>query len=138
MSGYFAPSSGRVPAGGRPGAAVISVSNVFAGYPKLAAVNTPQLYIQRFPIGEQVPTLWLAVGGSDRIDLRAARAFQQYALLRLTHVPLMVVKGGGHEATVWRTALPPLLRWMTPQLTAAIRRVEMVDARHKGTVRHGA
>jgi hypothetical protein len=138
MSGYFAPSSGRVPAGGRPGAPPVSVANVFAGYPKLAAVNTPQLYIQRFPVGEQMPTLWLAVGGSDRIDLLAARAFQRYALIRLAHVPLMVVKGGGHEAAVWRAALPPLLKWMTPQLTAAIRRVEMLAEHHKATVHHRA
>jgi enterochelin esterase-like enzyme len=136
MSGYFAPENGHVPAGGRPGAPPVSVINVFAGYPKLAAANTPFKYIQRFPIGEPVPGLWLAVGGGDRADVRAARTFQQYAMLRLTSVPLVIIKGGGHQAAVWRAALPPLLKWMTPQLTGAARRVEILATRHRGAAPH--
>jgi hypothetical protein len=134
MSGYFAPDGGHVPAGGRPGAPPVFVNNVFAGYPKLQALNTPQAYIQRFPLGQYMPALWLAVGGSDRADLQAARSYQQYAMLRITNVPLLIIKGGGHQAAVWRAALPPLLRWMTPQLAAAARRVEML-AHHKGPAR---
>lgn len=130
MSGYFAPGGGHVPAGGRPGAPPVYVNNVFAGYPRLAAVNTPLEFIQRFPIGQYPPGIWLAVGGSDRADLQAARDFQQYAMLRLTTVPLIIVKGGGHQAAVWRAALPALLKWMTPQLEAADRRVEMLAAHH--------
>jgi enterochelin esterase-like enzyme len=134
MSGYFAPDAGHVPAGGRPGAPPVLEKNVFAGYPRLQALNTPQEYIQRFPIGQYPPGIWLAVGGSDRADLQAARDFQQFAMLRITNVPLMVVKGGGHQAAVWRAAMPALLRWMTPQLAAADRRVEMLAARHHATV----
>jgi hypothetical protein len=136
MSGYFAPGGGHLPAGGRPGAPPVFVSNVFAGYPKLEALNTPQDYIQRFPIGQYPPGIWLAVGGSDRADLQAAQAFQQYAMLRLTTVPLIVVNGGGHQAAVWRAAMPALLRWMTPQLAAADRRVQMLAARPRAAVPH--
>src|SRR5262249_58468771 len=118
-----------------PGAPAITVNNVFAGYPKLAAANTPQEYIQRFPLGQYPPSLWLAVGGIDRADLQAARIFQQYAMLRQTSVPLVIIKGGGHQAAVWRAALPPLLKWMTPQLTAMARRVEMLAAHQRGAPR---
>ena len=96
--------------------------------------ETAQDYIQRFPLGQYMPALWLAVGGSDRADLQAARTYQQYAMLRITNFPLVIIKGGGHQAAVWRAALPPLLRWMTPQLAAAARRVEML-AHHKGPAR---
>jgi enterochelin esterase-like enzyme len=131
LSGYFAPSNSHVPIGGRPGAPPVNVNNVFAHYPKLAAANTPYKYIQQFPIGEQVPALWLAVGGSDRADLEAAQAFRQYAMLRLTDVPLYVVKGGGHQAAVWRAALGPMLEWMTPQLNWADRQVQMIAAHNR-------
>jgi len=134
LSGYFAPISGNVPAGGQPGAPAITVSNVFARYPKLAVLNTPDLYIQQFPISERPPAMWLAVGGSDRGDLRAAQAFRQYVMFRRAGLPLVVIKGGGHQASVWRAAVPPLLTWMTPQLAATARRIEMLTGHHKGTV----
>jgi hypothetical protein len=57
-------------------------------------------------------------------------------MLRLTTVPLIVVKGGGHQAAVWRAAIPALLRWMTPQLAAADRRVQMLAARPRAAVPH--
>jgi hypothetical protein len=31
-------------------------------------------------------------------------------------VPYMIVPGGGHQGSVWRAALGPMLAWMTPQL----------------------
>jgi enterochelin esterase-like enzyme len=31
-------------------------------------------------------------------------------------VPIFLVPGGGHQGSVWRTALVPMLKWMTPQL----------------------
>jgi hypothetical protein len=52
-------------------------------------------------------------------------------MTRLTDVPLTVIPGGGHEATVWRAALGPMLQWMTPQLTSAARQVEIIAAREK-------
>ncbi len=109
LSGYFAPSTSQVPAGGRPGAAPVFVADVFARYPKLAALNTPDKYIEQVPLGAPIPAFWLAAGGEDRLYLPAAEVFQQYAMTRLSQVPLLVIKGGGHEATVWRAALRPML-----------------------------
>ena len=31
----------------------------------------------------------------------------------------MIVSGGGHQGSVWRAALGPMLTWMTPQLAQA-------------------
>ena len=30
-----------------------------------------------------------------------------------------VIVSGGHQGSVWRAALPPMLAWMTPQLAQA-------------------
>ena len=34
----------------------------------------------------------------------------------------MIVPGGGHQGSVWRAALGPMLAWMTPQLAVAAAR----------------
>ena len=123
LSGYFAPSNSHYPLNGVANAPVIGISNPFAGYPKLAAVNTPQESITQVPLGIQVPYFWLAAGAKDQGDVDAARVFQQYALTRLAEVPLLLVPGGHHSANVWRAALGPMLQWMTPRLTVSARAV---------------
>jgi hypothetical protein len=30
----------------------------------------------------------------------------------------MIIQGGGHQGSVWRAALGPMLTWMSPQLAA--------------------
>jgi enterochelin esterase-like enzyme len=136
LSGYFAPSTSQVPAGGRPGGAPIVIPDIFAEDPKLAALNSPSKYIEQVPLGAPVPAFWLAAGGEDRIYLSASRVFQQYAMTRLSQVPLLVIKGGGHEATVWRAALGPMLEWMTPRLTSSARGVEMIAAHTRILAHH--
>ena len=131
LSGYFAPSTSQVPAGGRPGGTPVFIANIFAHDPRLAALNTPEKLIGQMPLGASIPAFWLAAGGDDRIYLSASEAFQQYAMTRLSEVPLMVVPGGGHQATVWRAALGPMLEWMTPRLTTSARGVEMIAAHVK-------
>jgi S-formylglutathione hydrolase FrmB len=118
MSGYFAPNYSILPSKGNGGKGVY-VTNVFAGQPSLLARNTPYTYIQHFPLGERMPSIWLAAGGGDQIDVDNARVFRHLALHHLVSVPLVVIKGGGHQAMVWRNALAPMLKWMTPQLTKA-------------------
>jgi hypothetical protein len=130
MSGYFAPIYCVLPA--RDGKNVY-VNNVFAGHPRLEARNTPFTYIRHFPRAEPMPSIWLAAGGSDHYDVQAARVFRQLALARLARVPLVLISGGGHQAMVWRNALPLLLKWMTPQLSQAVGDITRHDLTAKRT-----
>jgi enterochelin esterase-like enzyme len=116
MSGYFAPISSQVPAGNKPGGKP-HVVNVFAGRPTQALINTPQEYITRVPIGTQLPTFWLAAGAQDKQDVAAAESFRQVLETRQAVVPFLILPGG-HQGSVWRAALGPMLAWMTPQLAA--------------------
>jgi enterochelin esterase-like enzyme len=114
MSGYFAPIPSQVPAGNKQGGKP-EVVNVFAGRPALELVNTPQDYLARVPITTQLPFFWLAAGAQDKSDLTAAEDFRQVAEIRQADVPFLIVPGG-HQGSVWRAALGPMLAWMTPQL----------------------
>jgi enterochelin esterase-like enzyme len=113
MSGYFAPVPSQIPAGNRPGGKPIQV-DVFAGNPALKLINTPQEYLARVPAFE-LPAFWLVAGAADRPDVAAAVYFRHLLLARLAKVPLLILPGG-HQGSVWRAALGPLLMWMTPQL----------------------
>jgi hypothetical protein len=114
MSGYFVPIPSQVPAGDKPGGKPTRV-NVFAGNPALELINTPAEYLARVPPAE-LPAFWLAAGAKDSSDVGAAVDFRQLLLARLATVPLVIVPGGGHQGSVWRAALGPMLMWMTPQL----------------------
>ena len=48
---------------------------------------------------------------------------------RMVYVPLMMVPGGGHQASVWRAALGPMLSWMTRQLASAAKQADATAAR---------
>jgi len=112
-SGYFAPSPSQVPLDGKPNGKPVDV-NVFAHDPKLLAINTPQEYIKNIPLGITVPQFFLAAGAEDRGDVAAAEYFRQLLFLRVASVPPVdIVNGGGHQALVWRSALTPMLEWMT-------------------------
>jgi len=47
----------------------------------------------------------------------------------MVNVPLMVVPGGGHQASVWRAALGPMLGWMTRPLASAAKQADATVAR---------
>ncbi len=115
LSGYFAPTPSQVPLDGKPGGRPHDV-NVFHGKPRLLALNTPDKYILHMPLGVVVPQFFLAAGAEDQADVYAAEYFKQLLLTRVATVPLMIVSGGGHQALVWRTALGPMLAWMTTRL----------------------
>ena len=117
MSGYFAPTTSQVPAGYKPGGKP-TVDYVFAGHPALLLVNSPQAYMTRMPIGTQLPMFWLAAGAQDKQDVETAASFRQLLQTRQAVVPFVIVSGG-HQGSVWRAALPPMLAWMTPQLAQA-------------------
>jgi enterochelin esterase-like enzyme len=125
LSGYFAPAPNRVPLGGKPDGKPY-VTNIFAygGHlnRRLLLANTPDKYILRMPIGAQVPQFFLAAGLEDRADVLIAENFQQLLQTRVANVQLMLVKGGGHQARVWRAALGPMLAWMTTQQAQLIQR----------------
>jgi enterochelin esterase-like enzyme len=115
LSGYFRPSADQVPKNRRPGAPIIYRSP-FPGHPALLQRNTPLIYINHIPVGTQLPLFWLAAGRGDPRDVAAAASFQQELQLRQAQVPLYIAPNGGHNATVWRASLGPMLTWMTPQL----------------------
>jgi enterochelin esterase-like enzyme len=129
LSGYFAPITSQVPPDGKQTGKPRDV-NVFAHYPKLAALNTPMEYILRVPIGLQVPQFFLAAGAEDEGDVQGAEEFRQLLLTRVADVPLDIVQGGGHQASVWRASLRPMLEWMTPQLAMEVQHsAQLADER---------
>jgi enterochelin esterase-like enzyme len=128
LSGYFAPITSQVPLGGKAGAKPIR-KNVFAGYPELLLKNSPAEYITRVPNGVEIPQFWLAAGLADKGDVVAAQEFQQLAEFRQVTVPLDLIPGG-HTGSVWRTALGPMLTWMTPQLQATAKAATLHAAQH--------
>lgn len=136
LSGYFAPTTSQVPSNGMQTGRPHDV-DVFKHYPKLAALNSPARYILRMPIGIQVPQFFLAAGGEDVGDVQAAQGFRQLLLTRVANVPLNIVPGGGHQASVWRAALSPMLQWMTPLLAAEVQHFTQVTAQH-ATAQHTA
>ena len=118
LSGYFAPVESQVPLGGKAGGTPVDV-NDFARSKKLLLINSPDEYVTRVPVTVSVPQFFLAAGAADQGDVQAAELFRQELLLRDADVPLTIIPGGGHQATVWRAALTPMLDWMTPQLAEA-------------------
>ena len=115
-SGYFAPFASQVPTGGKAGGKPRDV-NVFAHNKRLLEINTPDEYIKTIPIGITVPQYFLAAGADDRSDVQNAEYFRQLLLLRVADVPPVdIVSGGGHQAMVWRSALTPMIEWMTAGL----------------------
>ncbi len=127
MSGYFSPIDSQVPEGNKPGAKPEQV-DVFRGHPALRLLNSPQDYITRVPINDVLPPFWLAAGGEDKSDVHAAENFRQLLETRVANVPFVIIPGGGHQGSVWRAALGPMLTWMTPQLAANAEKADFVAA----------
>jgi enterochelin esterase-like enzyme len=128
LSGYFAPVLSQVPAGAKPGGRPLR-ANVFLGHPGLQLINTPRAYVTRVPINEVLPAFWLAAGAQDRPDVIAAETFRQLLQTRVANVPFMMVPDGGHQGSVWRAALGPMLSWMTPQLAQQASKADAAAAR---------
>ena len=125
MSGYFAPVTSSVPTGNKPRGKPTQV-NVFARDPALKLINTPEAYLGEVPASE-LPAFWLAAGASDKSDVDAAAYFRQLLLARLAQVPLLLIPGG-HQGSVWRAALGPMLTWMTPQLAVQAAKADAAAA----------
>ena len=128
MSGYFGPILSQVPEGNKPGAKPEQV-NVFRRHPALRLLNTPQAYVTRVPINDVLPAFWLAAGAEDKSDVSAAENFRQLLETRVANVPFVIIPGGGHQGSVWRAALSPMLTWMTPQLAAQAEKADVAAAR---------
>jgi enterochelin esterase-like enzyme len=128
LSGYFAPVRSHVPAGNKPGGRPLKV-DVFLGHPGLQLINTPREYVTRVPVNDVLPAFWLAAGAQDKPDVLAAQNFRQLLQTRVANVPFMVVQGGGHQGSVWRAALGPMLRWMTPRLAQQAAKADATAAR---------
>ena len=136
MSGYFAPAASQVPLDGKPDGRPHDVK-VYAHDRHLLLVNTPDKYILNIPVGIEVPQFYLAVGTQDLADVQAAETFQQLLLTRVADVPLLQVPGAGHQALVWRTALTPILSWMTTQLALQVQHFTAV-AKERAAADHRA
>src|SRR5690242_19253151 len=128
LSGYFAPLRSQVPAGNKPGGRPVGV-DVFLGHPGLQFINTPRAYVTTVPVNDVLPAFWLAAGAQDKQDVLAAQNFRQLLQTRVANVPFMAVQGGGHQGSVWRAALGPMLRWMTPQLAQQAAKADAAAAR---------
>jgi S-formylglutathione hydrolase FrmB len=149
MSGYFAPIQSQVPAGNKPGGTPY-LTNVFAGQPAQQFMNTPRAYLTKIPVDVQLPAFWLAAGAEDKADVSAAANFRQLLknrqqlqnreLLqnRVLVVPFLIVQGGGHQGSVWRAALGPMLAWMTPQLAAQAAAADAAAAAAARAAQHRA
>jgi enterochelin esterase-like enzyme len=137
LSGYFAPIPSEVPEGNKPGAKPHRV-NVFLGRPALQLINTPRAYITRVPINDVLPAFWLAAGASAKSDVTAAAGFRQLLQTRVANVPFLIVPGGGHQGSVWRAALGPMLNWMTPQLAQQAANADAAAARAAARKAHAA
>jgi hypothetical protein len=127
MSGYFAPVLSQVPEGNKPGGKP-HVVNVFLGRPTLQLLNTPRFYVTRVPVNDLLPAFWLAAGVQDKPDVVAAMNFRQLLQTRVANVPLVIIPGGGHQGSVWRAALNPMLSWMTPQLAQQAAKADALAA----------
>ena len=131
LSGYFAPITSQVPAGGLAGGGPRDIK-VFGHDKRLLAVNTPEEYIKNIPVGIQVPEFFLAAGAEDQSDVQSAQYFRQLLLLRVADMPPVdIVAGGGHQALVWRTALTPMLDWMTSGLSWQVQHWAAVAEAHR-------
>jgi enterochelin esterase-like enzyme len=128
MSGYFYPIASQVPEGNKPGGRP-HVVDVFLGHPALQLLNTPRDYITRVPINDVLPAFWLAAGAEDGQDVAAAANFRQLLQTRVADVPFVIIPGGGHQGSVWRAALGPMLSWMTPQLAAQAEKADAAAAK---------
>jgi enterochelin esterase-like enzyme len=133
MSGYFAPGPSQVPDDNEYGGPPIQVDD-FAGDPALQLINTPEEYLSRVPPAE-LPAFWLAAGNKDLSDVGAADDFRQLLLARLAKVPLLIVPGG-HQGSVWRAALGPMLTWMTPLLAEQAAKADAAAAAAAAAQRH--
>lgn len=110
LSGYFVPQNADVLASGR-------AVDPFASQ-KQRLANTPLDEVKYLNPGEQIPQFWLGAGESDKQDLQAADYF--YQLLELHQVVSPVTESpGGHTMGVWRQQIPPMVEWMTANLTEA-------------------
>lgn len=133
-SGYFAPDASQVPTGGKAGGKPHDI-NVFAHDKRLLEINTPDEYIQNVPVG--VPQFFLAAGADDLSDVQNAEYFRQLLLLRVADVPPVdIVSGGGHQAMVWRSALTPMLEWMTAGLSWQVQHFATAEAGKQPTAHH--
>jgi S-formylglutathione hydrolase FrmB len=135
-SGYFAPNVSQVPAGGLAGGKPRDI-NVFAHNKRLQEINTPDEYIKNIPVGIAVPQFFLAAGAEDLSDVQNAEYFRQLLLLRVADAPPVdIVSGGGHQARVWRSALTPMLEWMTAGLSWQVQHFAVAEAGKQPTAHH--
>jgi enterochelin esterase-like enzyme len=123
LSGYFVPDNTDVLASGR---AVDPFANA-----KQRVANTPLTEIRRLNPGEAIPQFWVGAGAADKQDVQSADYFVQLLALYQV-VPPVHVSPGGHTMSVWRQQIPPMLEWMTANLTetaARLHRAEPVASR---------
>jgi hypothetical protein len=119
-SGYFAPLTSQVPPNGKATGKPQDV-NVYAHNKQLLELNTPVDYIRHIPLFGAVPQFFLAAGAEDAGDVQGAEYFRQLLLLRVADsLPVDIVSGAGHQAKVWRSALTPMLEWMTVGLAEQV------------------
>jgi enterochelin esterase-like enzyme len=109
LSGYFAPMQNQL--------ADHRTVSPFGHNKQLAAENTPLDEVRALKAGAFIPQFWLGAGAEDRADVDNALYFAQLLQVHQTSVPVIITKGGGHSMATWRLEIPPMLTWMTEDLT---------------------
>ncbi|MGE5291500.1 MAG: alpha/beta hydrolase [Micromonosporaceae bacterium] len=106
MSGYFQPLP-------------IDGVDPFAGNASARLANDPMWLAERHVAGQPMPAFWLMAGLSDRADVLDVRTMA--ALLRRWEpVPTIFVPRVQHTFAAWIPAVPRMLAWMSPRLTAGL------------------
>jgi enterochelin esterase-like enzyme len=124
LSGYFSPLPTDLLANGK-------AVDPFANRKQLFA-NAPLSEVRSLNPGEVIPQFWLGAGANAPSDVQAADYFAQLLALHQV-VPPVQTSPGGHSMGVWRAQIPPMLEWMTSNLTSAaanLRRIASLASHH--------
>ena len=139
MSGYFVPIQSQVPDGQQAGRQAVHGQRVRRAPGAPAGQLAQRVHHQG--AAQRPAARLLARGGSPGQAGRqrggelpaagadpAAGAEPAAAAEPSPDVPFMIVPDGGHQGSVWRAALGPMLAWMTPQLAAQAAKADAAAA----------
>ena len=102
LSGYFTAETDR------------STGNLYHGQTAVIEHNSPRWWVRHRPVRS---SLYVFASGGDHDAWREAQRFRR-AVPATVDLTTVTVQVGGHNATVWRAALPPALDWLGQRLPA--------------------
>ena len=103
LSGYFTAETDR------------TTGNLFHGRVATIDRDSPRWWVRHQPVR---PSLYVFASGGDHDAWKEAERFRR-AVPSDSDLTTVTVQVGGHNATVWRAALPPALDWLGQRLPQA-------------------